>query len=285
MTSEKQIAANQLNAQLSTGAITDEGKAIVSKNAVKHGIFTKDLIVDAGGCKENPEEFNELRNSLIQDLQPNGEMQALLVEKIAVDFWRMKRVLRFENAQTQKHYNEMIEKYYEPFHFDLSKNVPTERQIADELIIVNECIEWNNDYIQSLESKEINFDNEKWYNEKIEVNLHEELTEMLDVCELLPNYSTSLTFDKIKQILKENDIANDDIIDFLLKHAKENQAKYANKISDLENQRSINKNTEEITAKICSIPVYPELAMRYERSLQKSIFQNLIMLKKLQGVE
>jgi len=39
MTTQKQIKANRQNAQKSTGPKTDEGKAAVSQNAVKHGIF------------------------------------------------------------------------------------------------------------------------------------------------------------------------------------------------------------------------------------------------------
>jgi hypothetical protein len=43
MTTEKQIVANIQNAQYSTGPTTMNGKAIVATNAIKHGIFTKDL--------------------------------------------------------------------------------------------------------------------------------------------------------------------------------------------------------------------------------------------------
>jgi len=42
MTTEKQVEANAL---LSTCAVTVEGKTVVSRNAVKHGIFTKDLVI------------------------------------------------------------------------------------------------------------------------------------------------------------------------------------------------------------------------------------------------
>ena len=37
MTTENKIEANRKNALLSTGAVTEEGKAIISKNALKHG--------------------------------------------------------------------------------------------------------------------------------------------------------------------------------------------------------------------------------------------------------
>ena len=44
MTSEKQLLANQLNSQLSTGPKTSQGKETIATNAIKHGIFTKDLL-------------------------------------------------------------------------------------------------------------------------------------------------------------------------------------------------------------------------------------------------
>jgi hypothetical protein len=48
MTSKKQILANPQNAKASTGPVTIEGKAVVATNAIKHGIFTKDLIITSG---------------------------------------------------------------------------------------------------------------------------------------------------------------------------------------------------------------------------------------------
>lgn len=52
MTTEKQIEANKMNALKSTGAVTEEGKAIVSKNAIKHSIFARDLIITSGDDKK-----------------------------------------------------------------------------------------------------------------------------------------------------------------------------------------------------------------------------------------
>ena len=60
MSTEKQLIANQQNAQLSTGPSTMSGKAIVATNAIKHGIFTKDLILSSEEEKENIEDYEEL---------------------------------------------------------------------------------------------------------------------------------------------------------------------------------------------------------------------------------
>ena len=112
MTTKTQVEANKQNAIKSTGPVTDEGKVIVSKNAVKHGIFAKDLIISAGDGKEDEGEYKELLNGLINSLNPVGRMECLLVEKIAVDFWRLRRVLRYETGSIRKHLDMIINDYY-----------------------------------------------------------------------------------------------------------------------------------------------------------------------------
>jgi hypothetical protein len=99
MASEKQEQANVLNAQLSTGPVTQEGKEIVARNAVKHGIFAKDLVINAGDGREDELEYHDLLAELKRDLAPFGRMEMLLVEKIAVNYWRLRRLLRYETGE------------------------------------------------------------------------------------------------------------------------------------------------------------------------------------------
>ena len=56
MATDKQIAANRLNAQKSTGPKTPEGRAAVRLNAIKHGLTAQSLVLPG----ENPEDFDEL---------------------------------------------------------------------------------------------------------------------------------------------------------------------------------------------------------------------------------
>lgn len=53
MASERQIAANRLNAGRSTGPRTPEGKAVVSQNAVTHGLTSYGGLLPG----ENPKIF------------------------------------------------------------------------------------------------------------------------------------------------------------------------------------------------------------------------------------
>lgn len=58
MATKKQIEANKQNALISTGPVTPKGKAIAAQNAVKHGIFARDLLITAGDGKEDEQEYN-----------------------------------------------------------------------------------------------------------------------------------------------------------------------------------------------------------------------------------
>lgn len=97
MTTEKQAAANKENAKKSTGAKTPEGKAIVAGNAVKHGLFSRRLIL-AG---ESVEEYNQLLDDLFQSFRPAGAGEQILVEKICSAIWRQMRLTRAESASIE----------------------------------------------------------------------------------------------------------------------------------------------------------------------------------------
>ena len=57
MASERQIAANRLNAQASPGPRTAEGKAASSRNALTHGLTARTLLLEG----EDPQEDRRLR--------------------------------------------------------------------------------------------------------------------------------------------------------------------------------------------------------------------------------
>ena len=62
MTSDKQIEANRRNARKSTGPRTQEGKARVGNNAVKHGLLSQDVLVpgeDGAALQELSERLRE----------------------------------------------------------------------------------------------------------------------------------------------------------------------------------------------------------------------------------
>jgi len=88
MTSQRQIEANRLNAQGSTGPRTPDGKERVASNALKHGLTGKRVVLP----NENPEEFDTFRSALWEELAPRGALEEVLAEEIVADVWRLRRV-------------------------------------------------------------------------------------------------------------------------------------------------------------------------------------------------
>ncbi len=88
MATETQIIANRRNAQKSTGPRTREGKAAISKNAVKHGLLASQAVISS----ESREDFDIHRDRIISDLVPENPMESMLAERIVVLSWRLIRI-------------------------------------------------------------------------------------------------------------------------------------------------------------------------------------------------
>jgi hypothetical protein len=94
MTSQKQIIANRRNALKSTGPCTEEGKAIVCQNAIKHGILCQEVPLDeADGAS-----FNEFSSRLFVQLNPVGDFEQFIVDRIVSSAWRLRRIIHIETA-------------------------------------------------------------------------------------------------------------------------------------------------------------------------------------------
>lgn len=102
-TSQRKIEANRRNGLRSTGPKTQRGKRTVSRNATRHGLLAREAVITKGQGAENQQEFAELLRGLLEDYQPVGIGEELLVQKIAVCHWRLARVLRFEMGETRRH--------------------------------------------------------------------------------------------------------------------------------------------------------------------------------------
>lgn len=98
-TSAKQIAANRRNARRSTGPRTPAGKAAVRHNALKHGILARETIITHGDHPENQADLEQLLADLHDDCRPEGPLEELLVQQIAVCYWRLRRILHADSHE------------------------------------------------------------------------------------------------------------------------------------------------------------------------------------------
>lgn len=81
--------------QRATGPRTEWGKKRSKQNALRHGIFAQVLLLD----HEPRADFTCLLKGLREYLKPEGTLEAILVEKIAMLLWRQRRVIIAEVAE------------------------------------------------------------------------------------------------------------------------------------------------------------------------------------------
>lgn len=90
------IAANRRNALKSTGPRTPEGKARASRNNLRHGLHSRELVIPSGPLAESRAQFEALRAAFHADLRPATAYEAELVDRMACCHWLARRVQRFE---------------------------------------------------------------------------------------------------------------------------------------------------------------------------------------------
>jgi hypothetical protein len=113
MSTDRQIEANRLNAQHSTGPITPEGRAAVRLNGLKYGLYAETLILPG----EDPAEFDALVDRLDAEHQPATPTEEIFVSQIAMASWRRARVQRMEAAfykNQHKEYTQDDNRWYRP---------------------------------------------------------------------------------------------------------------------------------------------------------------------------
>jgi hypothetical protein len=98
-TSPRKIEANRRNALKSTGPKTPDGKKRVSRNATRHGFFSKWLLIQGRDGNESKQEYDDFCAGVQEHYSPIGWLEELWAEKIGVWSWRLRRLIRFESGQ------------------------------------------------------------------------------------------------------------------------------------------------------------------------------------------
>ena len=98
MATDKPLEANRANAKRSTGPRSQGGKARSALNSTKHGLTSSEIVIGA----EDPQEFDELRQGLVEDFCPQTTIERELVNRLAGYLWQLRRVPRLEAALMRK---------------------------------------------------------------------------------------------------------------------------------------------------------------------------------------
>jgi hypothetical protein len=92
MSTVQQVAANQANAQLSTGPRTEEGKKRSSLNALKSGLTGRTVLLPS----EDAEAYGTHCQNWIDAHKPVGHEEIELVQALADNRWRQDRAFALE---------------------------------------------------------------------------------------------------------------------------------------------------------------------------------------------
>lgn len=103
MPTKKQIQANRLNAQKSTGPRSAEGKAVCSQNALKSGIHAESQIIRG----EDPADLDALIRQYFQDFQPQSASERALMDILIDSEWTLRRLRKAESQLWNQQFSEM----------------------------------------------------------------------------------------------------------------------------------------------------------------------------------
>jgi hypothetical protein len=96
MSTPAQVAANQANAQLSTGPRTEAGRAAAARNNFRHGLTPSSEFWVLPS--ESQHDFYKLLAEFQQEHQPTTSTEEALVQAMAEHHWLRHRAMRLEHS-------------------------------------------------------------------------------------------------------------------------------------------------------------------------------------------
>jgi hypothetical protein len=290
--SEKQMIANRQNALKSTGPTSAEGKAVASRNALKHGLLAKEVVITQGEGAENAQQFSDLLNDLIAEFAPASGMEEILVEKIAACYWRMRRAHRYEVGMLRQKLDTLTDDYY------ARQGNRTDAQIDAEMAEKQNQIRIARERLQMAKRARaagqdiaVTFDwaeNWKW--------LKKEYIDPKDIVHKMDGYPTVrvglTTEDKlnvktppqIRRRMNEKGHTDDQIwqvhMDLCQKFVNKSEAE----IEKLKKAKAANALSLQRLAQSSSLPSVTERdsVLRYETAIERQMYQALKQLERLQ---
>ena len=276
--SAKQLQANKENSKKG-GVKTAQGKAITKLNALKHGLLAKEIVIAVGDGAENPEEFNAILGDLKTQLQPEGTLEEILVEKIAVTYWRLRRAYRYEVGLIRNELDSVEDEYY-----------------GQQINKADDQIE------QEIQENQEEVDNWKKYAKQIQ-RMRKDGKPMEDTFEL--DEPWEWLHDKVSYFLPRDEKGETQIFgaerlwgfckntkgwdenncwEHLSQICEEKIVEYTDEIADLGNQKEQNKLKLQVIKKLGCIPSKEELdrLLRYEGAIEKQLYKAINQLERVQ---
>jgi hypothetical protein len=275
---EKQIATNRANARRSSGPITAAGKAKASRNALKHGLLAKEIVIDDGEGAESREEFDSVLLALTDRFDSQGPLEEMLVEKIAVAYWRMRRAYRFEVGLVRKKLDNTRDQYYHGDPLEIGNKEKRDDEIDARIAEAQRLHrDWQDD--------------KKWF-----TKMHKDgndLAEIYDfednwdwVCEQASEFVDESTYTPaaLRAALREAGWSDDRIWQCHIGICAEQMESLAQQIQDLQKKKQSNRLAVQVRKKLGAVPGGYELdqLLKYEGSIERQFYKAVDQLERLQ---
>ncbi len=286
MVSNKQLEANRRNAELSTGPVTDEGKAIVSKNRVSHGVLSRDVVLPGMEQFENVEDFKQLKESLEEYWNPEGVMEESLCEDLAIQWWRMRRLYRHESGSL-KEQHENIKKFW----YDTRTELRGFSDIPKEVLGIDahkDDLRWHKEWLDIVDaslkkrrkSLKLIFDDEDclcmfsdWFED------YDRVEKAIDKRRNIPNCYDDDYEKFVVQTLQKAGVSIKEILEYFKIHLEYQIKDIEGKLTDKLHQYEIKKE------QILPSTVTNESFLKYEASIRRNIEKDIKLLLQLCNVQ
>jgi len=253
-------------------------------NALKHGLLAKEVVITVGEGAENPDEFNTLLEDLKTQLAPAGTLEEILVEKVAVAYWRLRRAYRYEVGLIRKELDTATDDFYNQTNYSGDKRHKTNEEIDQEIAENKEAIEyWKKDKRNLTRMHKTNKPLEEIYDwEENWQGLYE------DICHLLPedeDHEQFLQAKGLREFLNNEEGWSDDRIwKKLIELCDENAEPHKKEILALKKQKQKNQLKLQVVKKLGNIPWKDELdrLLRYEGAIERQLYKAMNQLERLQ---
>ena len=284
MLTEKQLEANRRNAELSTGPVTDEGKAIVSKNRVSHGLLSKDVVLPGMEQFENVEDFKQLKESLEEYWQPEGVMEESLCEDLAIQWWRMRRLYRHESGSLKERH-ENTKKFW----YDTRTESRGFSDIPKEVLGIDahkDDLRWHKEWLDIVDaslkkrrkSLKLIFDDEDclcmfsdWFED------YDRVEKAIDKRRNIPNCLDDDYEKFVVQTLQKAGVSIKEILEYFKIHLEYQIKDIEGKLTDKLHQYEMEKE------QILPSTVTNESFLKYEASIRRNIEKDIKLLLQLQA--
>lgn len=285
MPTEKQLEANRRNAELSTGPVTAEGKAIVSKNRVSHGILSRDVVLPGMEEFEKIEDFQQLKESMEDYWQPEGLMEEALCEDLAIQWWRMRRLYRHESGSL-KEQHESTKKFW----YDTRSESKSFSSIPGEVLGIDaheNDLRWHKEWLDIVEaslkkkrkSLKLVFDDEdclcafsEWYEE----NYHK-VEKLLARRKNIPGCLDDNYESFVMELLQKAGVSIKELLEDFKRHLEYRIKDIEGKLADKLHQYEMKKE------QILPSTVSNESFLKYEASIRRNIEKDIKQLIQLQA--